>query len=579
VAKIDRLIGILVDKQIPLAALQPDSPIMLDMGGGDTRSLNDKVVSARRVEILLAEILPEQIKEELRFSGRAEFRYESPHGPAAVTALRRGGKLSVYLSTAGVASASESSVASEAESERGVDLYEASDSALPDENADLLPGNEEPAVESHRWEPESESETHGDSDESMDSSDDVFGEGKLAEESSFVDASARPMAAEAERKGNQDRPPKRAIEMNEPGMSVPIDRYLRVMYEEGCSDLHMSSNNPPMYRKDGEITRLRDMDSLSPGRVEELLLPIMPDRNYEEFMDIRDTDFAYEIEGIGRFRCNVFMDRIGPGAVFRLIPDELLTAEDLDLSQDLLDLCFLNKGMVLVTGPTGSGKSTTLAALIDYINRKRKAHLITLEDPIEFVHPNKKCLVNQREIGVHTMSFNNAIRAALREDPDIVLVGEMRDLETIALAIETAETGHLVFGTLHTNTAPSTVDRIIDQFPADRQAQIRTMLSESLKAVISQTLCKKIGGGRVAAMEILMGTRAVSNLIREGKTFQIPSMMETKKGEGMVTLNAALMELVQDKKITPEEAYFNAVDKPALKSKLEAKGYRVSVGQ
>ncbi|MGM0555212.1 MAG: type IV pilus twitching motility protein PilT [Myxococcota bacterium] len=575
-AKIDRLIGILVDKQIPLAALQPDSPIMLDMGGGDTRSLNDKEISARRVELLLSEILPKQVKEELRFSGRAEFRYESPHGAVGVTALRRGGKLSVYLSTAGVKSTSESSVVAESEAEEVFDLYDVSESGADDEHADLLPDQGEPEVESHRWEPESEASAAA--EESVDSSDDVFGEGKLAEESSFIDASARPMAAEAGRKGKKNPSPERSIEMNEPGMSVPIDRYLRVMYEEGCSDLHMSSNNPPMYRKDGEITRLRDMDSLSPSRVEELLLPIMPDRNYEEFMEIRDTDFAYEIDGIGRFRCNVFMDRIGPGAVFRLIPDELLTAEDLDLSKDLLDLCFLNKGMVLVTGPTGSGKSTTLAALIDYINRKRKAHLITLEDPIEFVHPNKKCLVNQREIGVHTMSFQNAIRAALREDPDIVLVGEMRDLETISLAIETAETGHLVFGTLHTNTAPSTVDRIIDQFPSDRQAQIRTMLSESLKAVISQTLCKKIGGGRVAAMEILMGTRAVSNLIREAKTFQIPSMMETKKGEGMVTLNAALMELVRDKQVTPDEAYFNAVDKAALKNKLESEGYRVSVG-
>ncbi len=583
-AKIDRLIGILVDKQIPLAALQPDSPITLDMGGGDTRDLNDKKISARRVEMLLSEILPEQTKEELRFSGRAEFRYQSPHGPVAVTALRRGGKLSVYLSTAGGPSASESSVVAESGAEDsggGFDLYTESgaesEADASDEHADLLPDNGQPEVESHRWDPEPDA---GDSEASDDSEtdEDVFGEGHLAEESSFVDSSARPTAAGAERTGKQDRPPERAIEMNEPGMSVPIDRYLRVMYDEGCSDLHMSSNNPPMYRKDGEITRLQDMDALSPSRVEELLLPIMPDRNYEEFMEIRDTDFAYEIEGIGRFRCNVFMDRIGPGAVFRLIPDELLTAEDLDLSQDLLDLCFLNKGMVLVTGPTGSGKSTTLAALIDYINRKRKAHLITLEDPIEFVHPNKKCLVNQREIGVHTMSFSNAIRAALREDPDIVLVGEMRDLETIALAIETAETGHLVFGTLHTNTAPSTVDRIIDQFPADRQAQIRTMLSESLKAVISQTLCKKIGGGRIAAMEILMGTRAVSNLIREGKTFQIPSIMETKKGEGMVTLNAALMELVEAKHVTPEEAYFNAVDKVALKKKLETKGYRVSVG-
>ena len=569
-AKIDQLIHILAEKQVPLAAIQPDSKVMLDMGGGETRSLSDKVVSARRVEMLLNEIMPESLKEEPRFSGRAEFRYESPHGSVGVTALRRGGKLSIYLSTAGLLSGSESSVVAESAP---------LDNELAD-NADLLPRNGDgPEPIEAGFDSIDDDEPLAESSVDSTSDEDIFDQPELAEDSSFIDSSARPMAAEADRSGRKDPAPNRSIEMNEPGMSVPIDRYLRVMHEEGCSDLHLSSSNPPMYRKDGEITRLHDMDSLSPSRVEELLLPIMPDRNYEEFMEIRDTDFAYEIDGIGRFRCNVFMDRVGPGAVFRLIPDELLTAEDLDLSQDLLDLCFLNKGMVLVTGPTGSGKSTTLAALIDYINRKRKAHLITLEDPIEFVHPNKQCLINQREIGVHTMSFNNAIRAALREDPDIVLVGEMRDLETIALAIETAETGHLVFGTLHTNTAPSTVDRIIDQFPADRQAQIRTMLSESLKAVISQTLCKKIGGGRVAAMEILMGTRAVSNLIREGKTFQIPSMMETKKGEGMVTLNDALMDLVRAEQITAEEAYFNAVEKVALRKKLESSGYRVQIDQ
>ena len=223
------------------------------------------------------------------------------------------------------------------------------------------------------------------------------------------------------------------------------------------------------------------------------------------------------------------MDRSGPGAVFRVIPAKILTAEQLGLSQHILNLCHLTKGLVLVTGPTGSGKSTTLCAMVDYINRNRDDHIITIEDPIEFVHENKKCLINQREVQTHTGSFKDALRAALREDPDIVLVGEMRDLETIAIAIETAETGHLVFGTLHTTTAASTVDRIIDQFPADRQAQIRVMLSESLKGVIAQTLCRKIGGGRVAALEVLIATSAISNLIREGKTFQIPSMMQVGK--------------------------------------------------
>jgi twitching motility protein PilT len=264
--------------------------------------------------------------------------------------------------------------------------------------------------------------------------------------------------------------------------------------------------------------------------------------------------------------------------VLRQIPNQIRSAEEMGLSKAVLDLCYLAKGLVLVTGPTGSGKSTTLATMIDYINRNREDHIITIEDPIEFVHPNKKCLVNQREVGTHTGSFKNALRAALREDPDIVLVGEMRDLETIAIALETAETGHLVFGTLHTNTAPSTVDRIIDQFPPDRQEQIRVMLSESLKAVISQTLCKKIGGGRVAAHEILLCVSGVANLIREGKTFQIPSIMQTGRGQGMCTMNDALLDLVKRKLVEPKEAWAKAPSKAELKASMERAGFRVDVG-
>ncbi|MBI4476584.1 MAG: type IV pilus twitching motility protein PilT [Acidobacteria bacterium] len=348
------------------------------------------------------------------------------------------------------------------------------------------------------------------------------------------------------------------------------------MCQIGASDLHLCVGATPMVRKDG---RMQPLDPAAPALTEQevvqLLTPIMPEQNRREFADRHDTDFAYEIAGLARFRSNVFADRKGPGAVFRVIPSQIRTAEALGLSPHILQLCQLNKGLVLVTGPTGSGKSTTLCAMIDYINRTRADHVITIEDPIEFVHENQKCLINQREVRTHTDSFKDALRAALREDPDILLVGELRDLETVAIAIETAETGHLVFGTLHTTTAASTVDRIIDQFPADHQAQIRVMLSESLRGVIAQTLCRKIGGGRVAALEVLIATNALANLIREGKTFQIPSIMQVSKAVGMVTLNDALLELVMKKQVAPEEALGKAVDKTAFEALLKRAGLSV----
>jgi twitching motility protein PilT len=362
-----------------------------------------------------------------------------------------------------------------------------------------------------------------------------------------------------------------------PGPEPEINLLLRKMFQMGCSDLHLTSNHKPMVRLHGDMLELADQPVITPDRMKKLLAAIVPAHNAAQFEETRDTDFAHEIAGLARFRVNFFLDRFGMGAVFRQIPMEIVTAEKLGLSKEILDLCFLSKGLVLVTGPTGSGKSTTLCALVDYINRNRKDHIITIEDPIEFVHPKKNCLINQREVHVHTKSFSNALRAALREDPDIVLVGEMRDLETISIAIETAETGHLVFGTLHTTTAASTVDRIIDQFPADRQSQIRTMLASSLKGVIAQTLCKKIGGGRVAAMEVLFVNSAVSNLIREGKIYQIPSIMQTARGQGMVLLNESLFKHVVEKQVAPEEAYIKAIDKQGFVSLLKSKGITLNL--
>jgi twitching motility protein PilT len=354
------------------------------------------------------------------------------------------------------------------------------------------------------------------------------------------------------------------------GTPHAIDALFRKMVEAGASDLHVTVGVPPLIRKDGHMQPLDPAAAvLSADDSTALLEPIMPEKNQAEFREVHDTDFAYEIPGLARFRANIFMDRKGPGAVFRVIPSKILTAEQLGLSPAIMALCRLSKGLVLVTGPTGSGKSTTLCAMVDAINRQRQDHIITIEDPIEFVHENKTCLINQREVHTHTGSFKHALRAALREDPDIVLVGEMRDLETVAIAIETAETGHLVFGTLHTSTAASTVDRVIDQFPADRQSQIRVMLSESLRGVIAQTLCRKIGGGRIAALEVLIVTPAISNLIREAKTFQINSMMQVGKAVGMVTLNESLMELVTKKLVEPEEAYTKAVDKAGFEALLK----------
>jgi len=360
------------------------------------------------------------------------------------------------------------------------------------------------------------------------------------------------------------------------GGTAEIDALFRLMIQSKASDLHMSAGSQPILRIDGEIRPLTDRPVLTAADTERILWPIAPERNREEFQRRNDTDFAYEITGLARFRCNFFRDRKGIGGVFRQIPTKILTAEEMNLPKEVLDLCRLPKGLVLVTGPTGSGKSTTLAALIDYVNRTRTDHVITIEDPLEFVHDNKKCLINQRQVGEHTDSFKDALRAALREDPDIVLVGEMRDLETMAIAIETAETGHLVFGTLHTSSAPSTVDRIIDQFPSDRQSQIRVMLAESLKAVISQLLCKKIGGGRVPVLEILISTPSVSNLIREAKIFQIPSIMQTGKKYGMCQMADSFLDLVKRKVIEPQEAWSRAIDKAGLISTFKKNGIDTS---
>jgi twitching motility protein PilT len=495
--------------------LQAGQPAQMLEAAGTTRNVSTRSLTTQEILAAVTPIVPDAARAQLPHAPAVEFEYHVPAaGDFKVRILRSGEQLAVSIVRNGARPPETAPTASATVSATAA-------AALPATTAPA-PQAATPAAPQHP-------------------------------------APSRPAAAAAVSVEEGDRP--------------EIDRLFYSMCAMKASDLHISSGMPPLVRKDGEIRPLEEgAAALTPQEIERLLDPIMPEKNAAEFERRHDTDFAYEIPGLARFRANIFMDRKGRGAVFRVIPSKILTAEDLGLSPFILQLCRLNKGLVLVTGPTGSGKSTTLCGMIDYINRNRSDHIITIEDPIEFVHENKQCLMNQREVHTHTDSFKDALRAALREDPDIILVGEMRDLETVAIAIETAETGHLVFGTLHTTTAASTVDRVIDQFPTDRQSQIRIMLSESLKGVIAQTLCKKIGGGRVAALEVLIVTSAVSNLIREAKTFQIPSMMQVGKAVGMVTLNDALMELVTKKLVEPQEAYLKSVDKHGFEGLLKRAG-------
>jgi len=334
---------------------------------------------------------------------------------------------------------------------------------------------------------------------------------------------------------------------------MDITELLAFGVEQGASDCHLSAGEPPMLRVNGDLKKL-DHPPLNKEDVHGLIYDIMNDAQRKIFEETHECDFSFEMGDIARFRVNVFMQRKGEGAVFRTIPSKIITLEELGMPPILKQLCEKEKGLILVTGPTGSGKSTTLAAMVDYINTSFEGHILTVEDPIEFVHESKKCLVNQRELGPHTGSFANALRAALREDPDIILVGEMRDHETIQLALTAAETGHVVLGTLHTSSAPKTVDRVIDVFPPAQQAQIRAQFAESIEAVITQTLLRKKAGGRVAALEILTGTTAIRNLIREGKIHQIPGTMQVSQKDGMQTMDMALQNLVARGVVTKEEA-------------------------
>jgi len=345
---------------------------------------------------------------------------------------------------------------------------------------------------------------------------------------------------------------------------MDITELLAFGVKNGASDLHLSAGLPPMIRVDGDVRRI-NLPPMDHKQVHGLIYDIMNDKQRKDFEEFLETDFSFEVPGVARFRVNAFNQNRGAGAVFRTIPSKVLSMEDLGQGQVFKDICEFPRGIVLVTGPTGSGKSTTLAAMLDYINENRYEHILTIEDPIEFVHESKKCLVNQREVHRDTLGFAEALRSALREDPDIILVGEMRDLETIRLALTAAETGHLVFGTLHTTSAAKTIDRVVDVFPAAEKAMVRSMLSESLQAVISQTLLKKTGGGRVAAHEIMIGTPAIRNLIREDKVAQMYSAIQTGASLGMQTLDQCLIELVRKGHVSLELAREKAKNPDSLK--------------
>jgi len=524
-AGIDKFIEVVAKYGADGLVFDPDQRAVI-VSGESRRYVTAQAVSESQIQELVREILPTDTTQVRSTQGGREFDYASPGGTARVRLRRHATGTRVEIAL----------VNETVEPELRVDAAATSGAAPPEPTT--APAG---AVASRPR------------DENVVSNIAT----SPSEAAAVVTPAATSLAAG------------RGLLAKAPQARPKIEVLFEKMVQQRCSDLHLCVGSPPLFRKDGEMTSLGEKTPLGADEIRGFLIEITPHPNCTEFDSTNDTDFSYEMNENARFRVNLFQDRRGLGAVFRFIPGKIPTPQELGLSKSVLELCMLPKGLVLVTGPTGSGKSTTLAALIDHINSTRSAHIITIEDPIEFVYTNRRSLINQREVGVHTESFKSALRAALREDPDIVLVGEMRDLETVTIALETAETGHLVFGTLHTNTAPSAIDRIIDQFPADRQAQVRTMLSDTLRGVIAQSLLKRRGGGLIAAQEILLVNSAVSNLIREGKTFQVPSIIQTGRAQGMVTMDEALLGLVRSGLVDSETALSKAPNRTEFKQALE----------
>ena len=546
-ARIDSLIRHLFEFGGEALGIGSGHQVML-VAQGERRPITAAAIQEAQVESLLTEVAPTGDLGRLAQPGEHTFQYKSPSGTVSIRVARGDGLRLVVTRDRPPEAPPPPAVEPERKVEAPAEEFSMAKTGatqIPPEVQEQVKARENASVREPLTGPPSfESPPHG------------------AAALAAMTPSSSPASTSS--KGSGARPD---IPTPRPG-ACSLDPLLRAMVERRGSDLYICTGKPPIIRRDGDLVALGESNPQTEEEVTQLLFGIAPMIDRERFVTDNDVDFAYELPGVARFRVNIFRDRNGIGGILRQIPTKILSAEDLKLPRAVLDFCNLNKGLVVVTGPTGSGKSTTLAAMIDHINRTQSVHIITIEDPIEFVHQDKRAVMNQREIGNHTKGFKRALKAALREDPDIVLVGEMRDLETIEIAIETAETGHLVFGTLHTNTAHSTVDRIIDQFSSDRQSQIRTMLSEALRGVVAQTLCKKKGGGRVAALEIMVVTQSVSNIIREGKTFQLPSIMQTGKNVGMVTLTDSLIALVKEGQVEPREAFNKAVDKNDFKNAL-----------
>jgi twitching motility protein PilT len=495
-AALDKLLQLLVDRNMEALMLEPDSRPRMRRSGAE-HDASSSPLAAPTIEGLLSQVAPEGVIASAPAPGRAEFDYSANGESFRLTCLRTQAGWSALIV-----------VIREKEDAEPVQVVEL-ETRAPDEITEAT-------------------ETGDDEDPG------TTGDVRLI---------------------------------------TSIGELLRLMLDRGASDLHLSSHQQVRIRVDGSLKPLEEYHAPLPEWLEQLIDDIIPDRNREEYESSHDTDFAYDLDGLARFRVNVFRDRLGMGAVFRVIPNVVPTVEELGLPEILRQVAYRPKGLVLITGPTGSGKTTTLAALIDLINRERSDHIITIEDPIEFIHESKSCLVHQREVGLHTGSVGQGLRAALREDPDVVLVGELRDLETTLIALETAETGHLVFGTLHTTSAASTLDRLIDQFPSDRRAQIRMILSESLHSAVSQTLVKKIGGGRIAAHEVLINSPTISALIRTGKISEIRSAMEEDSAEGSCLLNDSLVQLVEEGLVEPLDAYGQSIEKSDLQDRLHEAGH------